>query len=1625
MASEDAVDGTASPPLAPPPPPPPPLSLAVGEGDVERLTTPTARRSESIASQFQREIILGELAQTRNLRIDGATGGDEGSRDDIEIDTPETFATKSAAVTAASTAAASKRESDETSSTERTATQVAQAIADAADEAETEDENDYDTQDEQSEPAAADATAITTDDADIRGASTPKATATTARFVSPPRITRRTTLSPAKASLLLNENQNTSSGVIDDSAISRRDTVSPAALKSLLQSISLDDESPSSQQKRLLAAKAAAGNTADSSSESESKTQDERTTSSTTNQFLASSSTALQTPESVRKTRAMKRKEREERTLSPSEVLSMTMSEMVTSGSGSSNSTSAGKSKRSSSKRKSISSSSSPAAGLDGNSSVISSDSFTDTFFSSKLVVAADNSGDVENSGNETEPLQEEEDEVSDTPRKKGRSDDDSIVRMSNSKGRRTTLEPTDAADFLSELRQEMQSGSKHTNAKLPPSIEEEEEKEEGSSEVEPGNRRQTLAAAAESDLDPSPMTRSKSRRATVDPSDIFSIVNGTSERSSSSSSSNNNSGANQSTTRRETLNVEDLYEINPEFASRRKRKQQHDSDDEEKGSPDRQDGKKARANDDEANTESPPPDSIVSITSKAKTGLTRPQKTPTPRKQQQRDEKQPSATRHSARLQERETTTSAEFASPTASGNTRIRTPLKSILSARKPPKGNGQLTTPTKSVNFGPPEGAEFNLGSPSTSMTPMLAKDARRMFPLDRITTPPFPVEEDDEETSLNTSLLDEADAIDSGDDGEQKEGFEGVLEASNSRLSFLVSKSAEKNHRRYSLRGVSPLDNQANARRQRRNSMSASVLRTSPVSARKLKGIGPGALANLPAPPPSATKSSFLSSDDAQPQGRLAYADSSASSDAGEDMEITGDFSNFVQAGGVLSKPNSATSKDQSGGAAQLGSQPSFRLHHQGAEESRDGSLFADSPLREETVELGSLGDLVAESAAYDTTYPSHTQRPTTQNSSDEEAEVPTLGNLSDLAREDEQQSASSRRPGSSSTTHQFSSSTVRRFNSLHYSNLDEQDVTLDPIMEEEEDAGNSSVPSMMSIASSEDEESDSDTYDARRKSLVVNLSSKFERIGSGTPKAKMAQQANTEVTASVLKARITSPLRRSPRRKSQVPAVPLISMDELLATTDLQSISDDQTTPDDRFEELYTKHTTADPAIESVKLASVADACEDVVKSHIDEISSWSTGLSDVLGSLLSEKAPALFSPQNLDEAGMASIKALYELETVRVQSGWCQWRAKMEREIVEKLQLSVAELENDVDTLKSMVAKDTATKQSELAALQELIEREKQMAELLDAIEEQQSVRNEYAATVDVLETHCASLSLEASVLHDQLRVVEGVASEGNHISAETSSELERQVLDTEELAAIQGSLSVWRIAVATSSHLKLSAQFDDVVVCVDLQVDVVLHAPPSANGSSRGGGFSTDVSSCATLKRRRQSQQYLESEKDIVHLVQQKLFDPVQLSRFVRTASSTASDEDLLDQDRPGRVCALLQELERSTTLAFRFLREIRALSTQFALEFIVDAAVLWVEFLNFTPSREAKFVVGFAILDEFPFTSFETSVHVVHGPVSPDEIRVEIEKEEATQNEYEYITRVCERLRNTFVTR
>jgi hypothetical protein len=74
--------------------------------------------------------------------------------------------------------------------------------------------------------------------------------------------------------------------------------------------------------------------------------------------------------------------------------------------------------------------------------------------------------------------------------------------------------------------------------------------------------------------------------------------------------------------------------------------------------------------------------------------------------------------------------------------------------LSARKAKK------TPPKNVIFGSPRGAEFHREDPSTSMTPICVREAKKMFPLDKPEEIAAYMDED-EETSTNSSILEEAD------------------------------------------------------------------------------------------------------------------------------------------------------------------------------------------------------------------------------------------------------------------------------------------------------------------------------------------------------------------------------------------------------------------------------------------------------------------------------------------------------------------------------------------------------------------------------------------------------------------------------------------------------------------------------------------------------------------------------------------------------------------------------------------------------------------------------------------------------------------------------------------------
>ncbi|KAK1945504.1 hypothetical protein P3T76_002552 [Phytophthora citrophthora] len=878
--------------------------------------------------------------------------------------------------------------------------------------------------------------------------------------------------------------------------------------------------------------------------------------------------------------------------------------------------------------------------------------------------------------------------------------------------------------------------------------------------------------------------------------------------------------------------------------------------------------------------------------------------------------------------------------------GGTRIRTPLKGILSARKAQRNVGDTiqTTPNKTVNFGPSQGAEFNHGSPSTSMTPMPAKDASRLFPLERVSSEEEP---DDAETSLNSSILDEADSFDEEEPKKinaqkisqqlKKPGFD-LLQAR--RSSLMATKSTDKTQRRHSMRGYSPLDSRAEIRRRRRQTIT--VTRQTPKSAAATSFTADKMTPASSQSPSASRNKSFLRTTDAQTT-RTPYADSSASSDAGEDMEITGEYS---------------------------------IVFGRGVEDTGKQSTTSSALPRDEDTAEFSLGHLLAESSVYELT------------KSAPEPDLHDLpGSLSDLANE----VASS----SSSQSSQVTNATRKN---------NDQDTTLDPIQEANETMTSSRNQSAMSLVSDESDEE----YGASRVSLQVNLKSQFDRVSEPS---------------------------QSPRRPPTPEAlsVHLITMEELLSSIDLNEEETVVEAVGDFFGE--DADTLDNQASKDVKLACAHDTCSEVIERHAQDVSSWTSAVAEELSSLLQIKAPAVFTPENFDDAGREAIEKLYATEAMVARTGWCQLQAQLEKQLANSLSLGADALALDVKSLKENVAADAVQRQSEIAAIKEMIEREEQMSLLLDAIEEQQGAHDEYVAAVQNLEKECSSLSLEESVLQSRLKVLEGRAAELEPVTSAAFTRFEQEVLTAEEMLTIQERLGIWKIREATSSLLRLSARFEDVLFDVEICVDAHLRHTST-------GRATTSIKTNETLKRR-EGNTYLPYEGDIVLVLQRLLLDPHYMSRI--------ADESELENGNNRLLCSKLQVLEHFISRSFRFLKELRELSTHFAMRYDDADSTLWVDFIKFPSvasrmdAEGSQFSVGFSLLPVFPYTDYQTVVQVSHGQVcstlqfhhilaqssnllsacflkvSTDDVAKEIEL--VSRTEPKYFTRVCQRLHQSFV--
>ncbi|GLD98486.1 hypothetical protein PINS_up007183 [Pythium insidiosum] len=1088
-------------------------------------------------------------------------------------------------------------------------------------------------------------------------------------------------------------------------------------------------------------------------------------------------------------------------------------------------------------------------------------DSFTDAFFSTKLLNRKDESN------------HEQEGDAAALPT------------------RRSTLEPMDAELIFAELR-------------------------EGGADT----RRTSPARSSPAATSRSPLTRSRRRRTTLDPDELLAIRDGSAIDDSPAR-------------RRETIGETELDELQREIGGGRESPPRRRSPRrQQSASPDV--AKRTRFDDN---------DVVITIAEDAVDSNTRSSSVVSPRSIKITPMK---------RRQRVEPAEDQTFLSPPP-GPAQGKTPLKSCLSAKKKAKG---VTTPNKSVNFGPPQGAQFNRGSPSTSMTPMCAREAKAMFPLEE---KPQNQEEDDDETSLNTSLLDEADALDE----EEKDGNDDVdteIEVDARKLSTGPTFS-NRNRRRYSLRGVSPLDNQANARRQRRQSLAAS--QASPlVSARNREKAAAAAAAT--AAEKATARSSFLSADAVLPQGRLAYADSSASSDEGEDMEITADYSNQAITAtslhhGSLSQQDKTNSPTRS---------PST------LKQSSGDSLFVDSPLADNTVELGTLGDLLSESVIYEEQPASEEEEMEVE---EETAGERSLGSLSDLAREADDVS-------------------------------DPRPPMLEPIVEDDEDKRSSvSAMSMMSL-----DMDDSDTeYEEKRKSLVVNLSSKFDRIGSVASPEETKKRSRSSSQGSSPKRPRPSP-KKDPRASpsqtlvaasqptpsppKEAPPLVLLEVAQVLERADVEAI---ETEPS-----VLSDDVAASVGDSKTTQLCLADVAAPVIRSHLSELAAWSASLA-VLSSLSTETAPPVFSDSMLDESRLESIRQLFSLECTSVQSGFSQWRRKLEVKLCEGLKTSQNMLRADIRQVRSAVTNDLARRESELNAMRELIERERQMSGLLDGIEEQQSVQREFQSSVEQLESECSALSLEDSVLAERLTVLQSDSITAPEVSETTEAELRAEVLEAEETIAVRESLSLWRVNSATPSHVELSTTHEDVLFTLHFRVSVRIHSTSTPG--------SIDVEPRLTRKKVRRH------EEDAVFVVAARLMETL------RSSSPYTADSSVVD---------LVQAAETSVGRLFQFLRDLRSVSLVCGLRFESSEGRLHLEFVRF-PKRSIsdtnkvvdglKFQVSGLVASSWPYTSSDVSVDISYGTVTKEKIlqQIETSHQQTAGGTTSFWPLACRHLRRVFL--
>jgi hypothetical protein len=717
---------------------------------------------------------------------------------------------------------------------------------------------------------------------------------------------------------------------------------------------------------------------------------------------------------------------------------------------------------------------------------------------------------------------------------------------------------------------------------------------------------------------------------------------------------------------------------------------------------------------------------------------------------------------------------------------------------------------------------------------------------------------------------------------------------------------------------------------------------------------------------------ATSSTEIKRVEIAPQGRLAYADSSSS--GGEDMEITGDYSRVL---------NDKIFEDKSNPTVNVGIRTRSRSKSSLADSKK--RALADSPvspLSDGTVELGTLSDLIAEADGLEKRRDSghrlrgrrrNSQRNTPKKTVDSSMEMDSdstpakLGSLSDLANEEEQDQKESKSVQLKLTKRQF----------RHLSELEDEEKTLDPIVEEEEDEPDNQVvdenqdTSMMSLDVSESDEDPE--YQQKRQNLVINLSSKFEKISTPSEKNKRGRSPKSTTKSPSSSGKVKSTPEVTQPKVSQVIVessppqtdYPLISLEEVVSHCEFDHLKlIDENWFYHKISE-NNNNTTADKLL--IDDACFDITCEAILRTALNEVRNWSNSLEDVLPALLCENAPNFVgilkdvnkavSHDLLKCKVKESLIELHELEMKSVCSGLLEWRANVEEKMCQQLLSNIQVLDSDVTKLKARTFTLEEKQLSEKKAIQELLDAELEMGQFFDAIEEQQNVREEFETSLSTLETECGILSTELEGVQVEKATLQSQIQD-DPVSVEKLVEAKQDVLCEEKNCYVVEMMTLWKVSAANKSRLSLYTKFRDLLFELDVSLRLTFQNIQDA-----------DMSESAVSDAQVVSSEVIRNGKindDAVLLAQRVLMHP---ERFELLSKSLGSQKPVRNT---------LLSLEKELMHSFNMLKDLRQLSCRFPLRFDVESSTLWVDLIRFVKPTDLyqprKLRIGFKLRSETP---------------------------------------------------